>query len=148
MVRMGEKPTTTTKIGRARAIMAQGYLVRPGDLTLVIHPKQYQDLLTSTQFTNATAWGSRDVIVSCRLTQYMGMNILVSTKAPTGASSAGTTTYHAFVFHRDAVALAYKRDLTLEQERDIAARALKIMATRRFGVEVLLLDLSVKLIRA
>ena len=130
------------------AIMAQGYLVRPGDLTLVIHPKQYQDLLTNTQFTNAAAWGSRDVIVSGRLTQYMGVNILVSTKVPTGTSTAGTTTYHAFVFHRDAVALAYKRDLTLEQERDIAARAIKIMATHRFGVEVVLPKAVVKIITA
>ena len=130
------------------AIMAQGYLVRPGDLTLVIHPKQYQDLLTNTQFTNAAAWGSREVVVSGRLTQYMGVNILVSTKVPTGTSSAGTTTYHAFVLHRDAVALAYKRDLTLEQERDITTRTIKIMATHRFGAEVILPKAVVKIITA
>ena len=130
------------------AIIAQGFLVRPGDLTLVIHPKQYQDLLTNEQFTNAAVWGGPEVLRTGRLTQYMGVNILVSTKVPTGTSSDGTTTYHAFVFHRDAVALAYKRDMTLEQERDIAARVLKLMATHRFGVEVVLPKAVVKVITA
>ena len=73
---------------------------------------------------------------------------MVSTKVPTGTSSDGTTTYHAFVFHRDAVALAYKRELTLEQERDIASRIMKIMATHRFGAEVILPSAVVKVITA
>ena len=130
------------------AILAEGYLVRPGDLTLVVHPKQYQDLLQNAQFTNAAALGSPEVVRTGRLTQYMGVNIVVSTKVPTGTSSDGTTTYHAFVFHRDAVALAYKRDLTIEQERDIAARVLKLMATHRFGVKVVLPNAVVKLLTA
>ena len=130
------------------AILAEGYLVRPGDLTLVVHPKQYQDLLQNSQFTNAAALGSPEVVRTGRLTQYMGVNIIVSTKVPTSTSSDGTTTYHAFVFHRDAVALAYKRDLTIEQERDIAARVLKLMATHRFGVRVVLPNAVVKLLTA
>jgi len=130
------------------AVLAEGYLVRPGDLTLVVHPKQYQDLLQNAQFTNAAALGSAEVVRTGRLTQYMGINIVVSTKTPMSTSSDGTTTYHAFVFHKDAVALAYKRDLTIEQERDIAARVLKLMATHRFGVKVVLPNAVVKLITA
>ena len=130
------------------AILAKGYVVRPGLLTLVVHPKQYQDLVQNAQFTNAAAWGGPEVVRTGRLTQYMGVNIVVSTKVPTGQSADGTTTYHAFVLHRDAVALAYKRDLTIEQERDIAARVLKIMATHRFGAEVVLPDAIVKVITA
>ena len=130
------------------AVLAKGYVVRPGDLTIVLHPKQYQDLLQNAQFTNAATWGSRDVLTTGRLTQYMGVNVLVSTKVPTGTSADGTTTYHAFVLHRDAVALAYKRELNIEQERDIAARTLKIMATHRFGAEVVLPDAVVKVITA
>mgnify|MGYP000097141582 CR=1 FL=1 len=130
------------------AVLAKGYIVRPGDLTLVIHPKQYQDLLQNAQFTNAAALGSAEVVRTGRLTQYMGVNIVVSTKIPIGTSTDGTATYHAFVFHRDAIALAYKRDLTIEQERDIAARVLKLMATHRFGVKVVLPDAVVKLLTA
>ncbi len=130
------------------AVMSKGYPVKRGDLTLVVHPKQFQDLLQNAQFTNAAMWGGPEVVREGRLREFLGVNIVVSTKVPTGTSSDGTTTYHAFVFHRDAVALAYKRELTLEQERDIASRIMKIMATHRFGAEVILPSAVVKVITA
>ena len=139
-------------IGKAiKEIMEEGYGVSPGSLLLVLHPKQYQDLILNTQFTNAAAWGSRDVITTGRLTNYMGVDIVVSSKVPVTAKDSVTTgepavdVYHAFLFRKDAVALVPKRDLQIETQKDISARLLKLMASHRFGAEVLFPKAVVKI---
>jgi len=136
-------------IGKAvKEVMEEGFPVKAGDMAVVLHPKQYQDLVLNTQFTNVAAWGARDVVSTGRLTSYMGVDILVSGKVPTGTGSGGITTYHAYAFRKDAVALVPKRDLLIETEKDTAARLLKLTASHRFGVGILFPKAVVRIITA
>ncbi len=133
------------------AIMAKGYAVKPGDLLLVLHPKQYEDLLRNEQFTNAARLGSPDVVKTGQISSYMGVDIVVSTKVPITAKDSVATgepavdVYHAFVLKKDAVALVPKRTLLIETERKTAERVLQLMATHRFGAEALFPDAVVKI---
>ena len=130
-----------------KEIMEEGYGTRPGSCVLVVHPKQYQALLTNSQFTNAATLGSPEVVRTGQITSYMGVDILVSSKVPTGSGN-GVTTYHAFLFRKDAVALVPKRDLLVETEKDTGARVLQLTASHRFGCAVTFPKAVVKIITA
>jgi N4-gp56 family major capsid protein len=125
-----------------KEIMEEGYGTRPGSCVLVLHPKQYQALLTNSQFTNAATLGSPDVIRTGIISNYMGVDIVVSTKVPVTAATSldgvnpVVDVYHAFLMRKDAVALVPKRDLLVESEKDTQARVLKLTASHRFGCAV------------
>ncbi|RLI30627.1 hypothetical protein DRO48_02860, partial [Candidatus Bathyarchaeota archaeon] len=145
----GEDRMVPDLIGKAlKEVMEAGFPVRPGDMAIVLHPKQYQDLILNAQFTNVAAWGARDVVSKGRLTSYMGVDILVSGKTPTGAGAGGITTYHAYAFRKDAVALVPKRELLIETEKDTASRLLKLTTSHRFGVGILFPKAIVRIITA
>ena len=133
------------------AIMQKGYMVKPGSLVLVVHSKQYEDLLRNEQFTNASKLGSPDVVKTGRITSYMGVDIVVSNKVPvTEAGSVDGTNpavdvYHAFIMPKDAVVLAPKRELLIETEKLTGERVLQITASHRFGAEVLFPDAVVRI---
>ncbi len=133
------------------ALMQKGYTVKPGDMLLVLHPKQYEDLLRNEQFTNAARLGSPDVVKTGQITSYMGVDIIVSTQVPVTEKDSIATgepsvdVYHAFLFRKDAVALVPKRTLLIETERKTAERVLQLMATHRFGAEALFPDAIVKI---
>jgi len=128
-----------------KEIMEEGYGTRPGSCVLVLHPKQYQALLTNSQFTNAATLGSPDVIRTGIISNYMGVDIVVSTKVPSASNINGVTYYTAFLMRKDAVALVPKRDLLVESEKDTQARVLKLTASHRFGCAVVFPSAVVKI---
>jgi len=134
-----------------KEIMEEGYGTRPGSCVLVLHPKQYQALLTNSQFTNAATLGSPDVIRTGIISNYMGVDIVVSTKVPVTAATSldgvnpVVDVYHAFLMRKDAVALVPKRDLLVESEKDTQARVLKLTASHRFGCAVVFPSAVVKI---
>jgi len=143
------KPGT---FGKAiRSILDQKFAVRPGDLVMVIHPKQWYDLLRDQQFTTAAAATMfPSVTQQGQLPSFMGVDILVTSEGLTGTGSGSPpiTTYHAACFRKDAVALVPKRDLLVEQFRDTSARQLRLTGTHRFGVGLAFPKAIVKVITA
>ncbi|RLE38232.1 hypothetical protein DRJ17_04505 [Candidatus Woesearchaeota archaeon] len=130
-----------------KTIADNGYDVTPSDLVLVLSPKQWHDLNNSLQWfkdaSKAGVAGGKVVMDSI-----MGIPIVLSSKVPTTENAGGVTCYHAFLMRRDAVVLAPKRELLVETQKEIGKRQLKIVATHRFGVDVLFDKAIVEIITA
>ncbi|MEM2188372.1 MAG: hypothetical protein QXG35_03455 [Nitrososphaerota archaeon] len=93
----------------------------PGDLVLVLHPKQYEDLLKEDYVKTAMQFGTFDPETGV-IARLFGVDIFVSPRVKAG-SGAGVTTYHAILFKkRDAFIMAISRDLLIETFRDVKAR--------------------------
>ncbi len=93
----------------------------PGDLVLVLHPKQYEDLLKEDYVKTAMQFGTFDPQTGV-IARLFGVDIFVSPRVKTG-TGADTTTYHAILFKkRDAFIMAVSRDLLIETFRDVKAR--------------------------
>ncbi|MCX8192029.1 MAG: phage capsid protein, partial [Nitrososphaerales archaeon] len=121
------------------------------DLVAVIHPKQYQDLLQDETIKTAMQFGALSNLEEGVVAKLYGIDIVVSTKVPTGFGS-GTppvTTYRAFVFKKEeAVGLGISRNLTIETERRTDERKLYITATHRIAAAVKAPKAVVKIITA
>jgi len=79
---------------------------RPGDAVLIIHPTQYKQLLKSSQFTNASEYGSSTVVTKGVIEQYVGVIIEVSTMttAATTWGSGALAGHYAYMIDPSAAA--------------------------------------------
>lgn len=94
----------------------------PGDLVLVLHPKQYEDLLREDYVKAAMQFGTFDPQTGV-IARLFGVDLFVSSRVRTGSGSGGATTYHAILFKKkDAFIMAISRDLLIETFRDVKAR--------------------------
>ena len=118
----------------------------------VLHPVQYDGLLKDTAISQYLYFGSVGPIQQAVIPQVYGVDVVRSTKVPTGtgAGSPAITTYHAQVFLKataksdpnglgigGAVGLGISRDLMVETWRKIDERALYIVASHRIAAVVL-----------
>ena len=135
-----------------REIQKKGYSLSPGDLIAVLHPVQYDALLKDTAISQYLYFGSAGPIQQGVIPQVYGVDVVRSTKVPTGtgAGSPAITTYHAQVFLKASAkgdpnglgvggtaALGISRDLMIETWRKIDERALYIVASHRVAAGVL-----------
>jgi hypothetical protein len=134
-----------------REITRKGYVVMPGDAVAVLHPVQYDALLKDSNITQYLYFGSTGPIQAGTIPQVYGVNVVRSTKVPTGSGSGSPpiTTYHAQVFLKPSyqgadgigaggtVGLGISRDLLVETWRNIYERALYIVASHRIAAAVL-----------
>ncbi len=133
-------------------IQEQGYSISPGDLVIALHPVQYDALLTNTAISQYLYFGSVGPIQQAVIPQLYGIDIVRSTKVPTGTGSGSPvpTTYHAQVFLKataksdpnglgigGAVGLGISRDLMVETWRKIDERDLYIVASHRIAAAVI-----------
>ncbi|MHB8603531.1 MAG: phage major capsid protein, partial [Nitrosotalea sp.] len=83
-----------------REVQKKGYAVGPGDLVAVLHPVQYDGLLKDTAISQYLYFGSVGPIQQAVIPQVYGVDVVRSTKVPTGlgSGSPAITTYHAQVF--------------------------------------------------
>src|SRR5579875_3521698 len=83
-----------------REVQKKGYAINPGDLVAVLHPVQYDALLKDTSISQYLYFGSVGPIQQAVIPQVYGVDVVRSTKVPTGtgAGSPAITTYHAQVF--------------------------------------------------
>ena len=122
-----------------RLIAEAGYSVNPGDLTLVLAPKQLQDLLLDTtvvKMLSATEGPGTEIQATGRLTRWCGVNILVTGTPLTTTGTGNATVYRAFLFRNDAVALVPKRNLLIETQKVTTDRNITITGTHVFGVGI------------
>ncbi|MGI0084993.1 MAG: hypothetical protein ACREBQ_07920, partial [Nitrososphaerales archaeon] len=134
-----------------RDIQKKGYAINPGDLVACLHPVQYDGLLKDTSISQYLYFGSIGPIQQGVVPQVYGVDVVRSTKVPTGLGSGSITTYHAQVFLKasfkgnvpaglgvgGSCALAISRDLMVETWRRIEERAFYIVASHRVAAAVL-----------
>jgi hypothetical protein len=152
--------TLTSSMTFAGALLAQamtliqqkGYALNPGDLVACVHAVQYDALLQDSHINQYLYFGSAGPIQQGVVPQVYGVDIVRSTKVPTGTGSGSPvpTTYHAQVFLKagykgnasgqgigGAVALAISRDLLIELWRRPDERDLWIVASHRIAAGIL-----------
>lgn len=95
---------------------------------VVIHPIQEASLLQDSSFTDASKYGDNSIIKSGRVYNYLGLNILVS---PQVYSTGGT--YRAYMFGKNSLGAAGKRDLRVQHWWDVTNRQDVVVATGRWG---------------
>jgi len=107
----------------------------PGDLVLVLHPKQYEDLLKEDYVKNAMQFGTFDPQTGV-IARLFGVDIFVSPRVKTGTGS-GVTTYHAVLFKKkDAFVMAVSRELLIETFRDVKARKVYVAGSHCIAAKV------------
>lgn len=127
-----------------------GYDTTPGNLVCVLAPVQYLRMMKDTEFKQANVFGSRELIETGQIPGWLGVELVKCGKINTGsgAGSPAITTYHAWVFAKNAVALVPKRELRIETDRKVEERQSLFMGTHRFGEGVLLPAACVRIITA
>ncbi|MCD6236038.1 MAG: hypothetical protein J7J94_03510 [Thaumarchaeota archaeon] len=119
----------------------------PGDLVLVLHPKQYEDLLKEDYVKTAMQFGTFDPQTGV-IARLFGVDIFVSPRVKTGTGSDATT-YHAVLFKkRDAFVMAISRDLLIETFRDVKARKVYVAGSHCIAAKVKWDKAVVKIITA
>ncbi len=130
-----------------KRILEKGRDVGEGRLVLLIHPKQWLDLMNDIG-ANLIAAGDRAFVESGEVVRIFGVDVVVSDQLPTGTGN-NVTTYHGFLFVKEeALGLAVSRDLRVELDRDINMRATNIVATHRVGAKIIDPDSAVKIVTA
>jgi len=123
-------------------LLAKGKEIHPGDCVLYITPRPYAALLEELSGTTATAvaYARSDIIQKGMIEEWLGVKILVGGYVPTQQRTnvATGSCELAFLFRaKRCLALAPKRDILIETDRQIKARELRITASHTFGVKLL-----------
>ncbi len=126
-------------------LIAKGKDVAPGECVLVLNKSMYITLLKKLAATTntAVAYAMPSVWTKGMVESYLGVRILVSgyemrTTSGTGIGGGGTSYQCAFLMRpKRCLAMAPKRDLLIETDKQIAARTLRIVASHTFGSVIL-----------
>lgn len=144
-----ETGTLTTKstyffaanIPRAlRQLLNTGKRVTPDQCVLYLTPAAYGALLEEIMASQIFAFASPALVNQGVVEKLLGVGIVVggyrSTQQRTNANT-GTVDLCFLMRGRRAVALAPKRELLIETQKQIATRKLRITASHTFGVKIL-----------
>lgn len=129
-------------------ILSSKIAVAPGDLVLVLHPKQYYDLLNDAKLFNVIAHEPSTVFKDA-LEMVLGCEIVISDQVNTGSGSGDLTTYHAILFKKaEAVGLAVERELRIEAQRQAPQRKTVFTGTIMAGARVKVPEACCRIITA
>lgn len=122
-----------------RILLAAGKEVHPGDCVAYMTPTAYGDLLEQLVASQVIAYARGDVITKGIVEDFLGVKIVVGGFQPEHVRSTATGTYEAcFIFRaKRAVALAPKRDILIETDRQIKERNLRIAGSHTFAKDVM-----------
>lgn len=118
-----------------RAILRKGWQEAriPGNLVCAMSPEQMEQLMGDTNIQRFIEWVSEgEAIRTGAIPRLHGIDLLVTTKVPTGTGSGtpAVTTHRAFVYVRSvAVGLAFTKDLQIESVRYPEERATTIVGS-------------------
>lgn len=127
-------------------LISKGKDVNPGELVLVLTGQMYITLLKKLSATTntAVAYAMPTVWTKGMVESYLGVRILVSGyetrmgAVATGLGGGGTSYQVGFLMRpKRCLALAPKREILIETDKQIAARTLRIVATHTFGSVIL-----------
>lgn len=99
---------------------------------LAIHPSELADLLKDTAIQKAMEWGGEAVAPSGQIARLLGMQVLVSTKIPSGTALV--------VDSKHAGVLFIRRDITAEDYKDPVKDLAGVAVTARWAYATLRAD--------
>jgi len=118
----------------------RGYDLYSGEWVLLMNPKQQADLLKSLDkgFVRLAADGFGKIGDNWIEFPKLFRIRLITADVPTGSTSSGLTTYHAFLLKSVySIVLAIPRNLRIQVERDIQRRGFYFVASMRAGAAVI-----------
>jgi hypothetical protein len=126
-------------------MISKGKDVAPGEMILVLNASMYVTLLKKLAATSntAVAYAMPTVWTKGMIESYLGVRIIVSgyemrTTSGSGIGGGGTSYQCAFLMRpKRCLAMAPKREILIETDKQIAARTLRIVATHTFGAAIL-----------
>lgn len=129
--------TTAARLNWAALVagtMLLGDEYDPSELKgIVIHSKQYADLLLDPLFLDANK-GGNGAILRGQIGQIGGIPVLVSDRGTTTGTGADTV-YTAVIVRNGGLALKYKRRPIVEKDRDILKRTNIVTTNVHFAVK-------------
>ncbi len=85
----GDTITVDKIVDMKMGLVEENFGQAPGDAVLFIHPKQFGQLLKSSQFVNAAEFGGNQVVRKGQIEEYIGCVIEVSTLVGVKVTSSG-----------------------------------------------------------
>jgi len=97
----------------------------------ITHPVPYASLLCDSQFTDASTWGDRGVLLTGKIPNYLGVDIIKVNQGTLLTATGGT--YKSFLIANGAVVGAMKRGLDVESEYYVKDQRRYNLASIRLG---------------
>jgi hypothetical protein len=123
-----------------KLLMGAGKNVKPGDCVCYMTSNAYGALLEELVASQIIADAVPSIVNQGVIQALYGVHIVVGGYAPTAcraAAATGTVELSYLMRAKRAVALAPKRDILIETDKQINARKLRFTASHTFGVKVL-----------
>jgi HK97 family phage major capsid protein len=121
-------------------LMTAGKSATTSECVLYMTPHAYGALLAELAASQVIAYAVPSIIVKGQIENYLGVSIVVGGYRPSQQrtnAATGTVDLCFLMRGKRAVALAPKRELLIETDKQIATRALRIAASHTFGVDIL-----------
>lgn len=121
-------------------LLATGKAVRPSECLLYMTANAYKALLEELVASQVIAYAVPSVITQGLVEVLFGVKIVVGgyrTYACRNGAATGTVDLCYLMRSRRAIALAPKRDILIETDKQIAVRKLRITGSHTFGVKIL-----------
>jgi len=132
----GNFAVATLLAAKRQLIQQSKRMPRQGELVLVLHPKQYFDLLSDSKILSTAEFGGPEPIRRGLIPEVLGVHVVISDQVPV-TTGAGGTTYDAFLFFRESAVLATSRDLMIEAFREPPKRVISLTASYVAGAKLL-----------
>lgn len=123
-------------------LLEAGKTADPGDCVLYMSPAAYGALLKELSASQPAAFATPQILRSGRITEYMGVHIVVGPASWYTEWAGGTTQVNTIAcallgrFKRGVV-LAPKRELLVESEKDTVGRSLKLTASHTLAAKII-----------
>jgi len=127
-------------------LIEKGKEVHPGDLVLYMTAKGYADLLLEMSGSQVFAYARGDIVQKGVIEELLGVRILVGGEEETvtakivgrtTSTTTGTCQVQFLMRARRCLALAPKRDILIETDRQIRDRKLRIAGSHTFGEQII-----------
>lgn len=121
-------------------LMVAGKRVRTSQCLIYMTSWAYAALLSELASSQVIATAQPSIIIQGEIEKYLGITIVVGgfrTENQRTNAATGTVDMAFLMRPKRAVALAPKRDILIETDKQISTRALRITASHTFGIKIL-----------
>jgi len=124
---------TDAEIETALASLGEADLdYRDGNLTFMVNPTLYADLLNNPKFVRFDAMGTAGTIASGRLGEIYGIPVDMS-----NALSTGGTAVSGVIFHKSSNAVAFQQGVRSQAQYDIDYLSTKVVFDAMYGLKTI-----------
>jgi len=116
----------------------------PGtERTMVLSPKSRNKILAIEAFTSMD-FVNKKAIIDAKIGEIFGLDVLISNLLP----EDGNSKTNNLVFHKEALALAVQKDISVEAQRELRKLSWLVVSDEVYGVKLFRSDHIVRLIEA